>query len=302
MIVRGSVPKPIPVCRRTVEPCTGTGGRTGGSAGLLTCFDSIFVPSRRMYAGGTLGSGWCCGPGPDGFERRSGSRSETTTRRTKDQRSSAPSWAAAGRSSMPHTSKLLRLLESKPLRHRAGIRSQLAPIHIVKMLRCALLLALAAGSAAFAPSPTAKLALQRSHTTPLANIRMLDKAALDKRAADAVIAYDKAEAKAAKVREGIAKKAAAAKAKIDAKLAMEAKKAAAAKAAADKKAAAAAAAAAKKQAAAEAAAKKKWLAKQDSPSYGGKARSTPRPAAARAAPAKKSSGGSFFDFLQPKRR
>ena len=99
MIVRGSVPKPIPVCRRTVEPCTGTGGRTGGSAGLLTCFDSIFVPSRRMYAGGTLGSGWCCGPGPDGFERRSGSRSETTTRRTKDQRSSAPSWAAAGRSS-----------------------------------------------------------------------------------------------------------------------------------------------------------------------------------------------------------
>ena len=100
MIVRGSVPKPIPVCRRTVEPWTGTGGRTGGSAGLLTCFDSIFVPSRRMYAGGTLGSGWCCGPGPDGFERRSGSRSETTTRRTKDQRSSAPSWAAAGRSSM----------------------------------------------------------------------------------------------------------------------------------------------------------------------------------------------------------
>lgn len=190
--------------------------------------------------------------------------------------------------------------------HRAGIRSQLAPIHIVRMLRCALLLALATGSAAFAPSTGAKLALQRSHTTPLANIRLdkaaLDKAALDKRAADAVIAYDKAEAKAAKVREGVAKKAAAAKAKIDAKLAMEAKKAAAAKAAADKKAAAAAAAAAKKQAAAEAAAKKKWLAKQDSPSYGGKARSTPRPVAARAAPAKKSSGGSFFDFLQPKRR
>ena len=178
----------------------------------------------------------------------------------------------------------------------------MAPIHIVEMLRCALLLALATGSAAFAPSTGAKLALQRSHTTPLANIRMLDKAALDKRAADAVIAYDKAEAKAAKVREGVAKKAAAAKAKIDAKLAMEAKKAAAAKAAADKKAAAAAAAAAKKQAAAEAAAKKKWLAKQDSPSYGGKARSTPRPAVARAAPAKKSSGGSFFDFLQPKRR
>ena len=180
----------------------------------------------------------------------------------------------------------------------------MAPIHIVKMLRCALLLALAAGSAAFAPPSGAKLALQRSHTTPLSNIRIaeLDKAALNKRAADAVIAYDKAEAKAAKVREGVAKKAAAAKAKIDAKLAMEAKKAAAAKAAADKKAAAAAAAAAKKQAAAEAAAKKKWLAKQDSPSYGGKARSTPRPAVARAAPAKKSSGGSFFDFLQPKRR
>ena len=178
----------------------------------------------------------------------------------------------------------------------------MAPIHIVKMLRCALLLALATGSAAFAPPSGAKLALQRSHTTPLSNIRGLDKAALDKRAADAVIAYDKAEAKAAKVREGVAKKAAAAKAKIDAKLAMEAKKAAAAKAAADKKAAAAAAAAAKKQAAAEAAAKKKWLAKQDSPSYGGKARSTPRPAVARAAPAKKSSGGSFFDFLQPKRR
>ena len=181
----------------------------------------------------------------------------------------------------------------------------MTPIHIVKMLRCALLLALAAGSAAFAPSTGAKLALQRSHTTPLSNIRVAEldtKAALDKRAADAVIAYDKAEAKAAKVREGVAKKAAAAKAKIDAKLAMEAKKAAAAKAAADKKAAAAAAAAAKKQAAAEAAAKKKWLAKQDSPSYGGKARSTPRPVAARAAPAKKSSGGSFFDFLQPKRR
>ena len=194
----------------------------------------------------------------------------------------------------------------------------MAPIHTVKMLRCALLLALATGSAAFAPSPIgAKLALQRSSaSSPLANIcsptrrrttsaaclAELDKAALDKRAADAVIAYDKAEAKAAKVREGVAKKAAAAKAKIDAKLAMEAKKAAAAKAAADKKAAAAAAAAAKKQAAAEAAAKKKWLAKQDSPSYGGKARSTPRPAAARAAPAKKSSGGSFFDFLQPKRR
>ena len=197
------------------------------------------------------------------------------------------------------------------MRHRARIRSQLTPI-LVQMLRCALLLALATGSAAFAPSPIgAKLALQRSSaSSPLSNIRTtsaaclaeLDKAALEKRAADAVIAYDKAEAKAAKVREGVAKKAAAAKAKIDAKLAMEAKKAAAAKAAADKKAAAAAAAAAKKQAAAEAAAKKKWLAKQDSPSYGGKARSTPRPAAARAAPAKKSSGGSFFDFLQPKRR
>ena len=59
---------------------------------------------------------------------------------------------------------------------------------------------LAAGCAAFAPSTGAKLALQRSHTTPLSNIRVAEldtKAALYKRAADAVIAYDKAEAKAA---------------------------------------------------------------------------------------------------------
>ena len=149
--------------------------------------------------------------------------------------------------------------------------SEFEPASYAAAVRCALLLALATGSAAFAPPSGAKLALQRSSASSRLSIRLaeLDKAALNKRAADAVIAYDKAEAKAAKVREGIAKKAAAAKAKIDAKLAMEAKKAAAAKAAADKKAAAAAAAAAKKQAAAEAAAKKKWLAKKEEPARGG---------------------------------